>query len=235
MLIQHGNYAKVWKAFEECSAWKMLRISLTGTYQVRTEREPWSKNIAQRYPTYIAKCICLFPYKVNIFQRIEHVNLERGLEYANWCLQNLESCSFFLHRIIFSEVIGLHVTREVDKRSAALFGTKSCHETHNMSTHSNEMTVWNVLPVIAGIAPYYLVDSMVDWEGYLLFSSQYFLRSLQRISEQAFFIHDGVSAHYSSLGRQLSDSCLPAFWTGSADPIVWPSCLPDLLPFDFLM
>lgn len=114
----------------------------------------------------------MFPCKLKRGKRLELAEYEAHLAYASWCFQNLEFCSSFPHRIVFSGDCEFYVSGEWDKQKVQTWGAKNPHEDCDMSEKSKKVPAWSALSDNESYRTLIFDDAIVDGNIYLCLMSQ---------------------------------------------------------------
>lgn len=175
----------------------------------------------------------MFPYKINILQELQDQDPAARTWFANWCMENIQSDSSFLNRIIFSDECVFHVDGKVNKHNVRIWGTENPHDYREVARDSEKVTVWCAMSVNEVIGPYYFDEPNFNGASYLHLLNRFFLSMLPNLSQDTIFQQDGAPPHYSREVRDLLDEKLPDSWIGRGGPTNWPPRSPDLTPLDF--
>lgn len=177
----------------------------------------------------------MFPYKLQVVQQLEDGDYTARIEFAQWCLQNIQGDSSFLNRVIYSDECVFHVDGKVNKHNVRIWGTENPHERREVARDSEKVTVWCAMSANQVFGPYYFDSPIVTGESYKQLLTNYFLPMLPSLPPDAIFQQDGAPPHYSLEVRQLLDEKLPDSWIGRGGPTRWPPRSPDLTPLDFFL
>lgn len=84
----------------------------------------------------------MFPYKLQVVQQLEDRDYTARIEFAQWCLQNIQGDASFLNRVIYSDECVFHVDGKVNKHNVRIWGTENPHERREVARDSEKVTVW---------------------------------------------------------------------------------------------
>jgi hypothetical protein len=101
----------------------------------------------------------LFPYKVQIAQKIPENSIQKRLEFCNKMLGKYEINSDLLNNIWFTDESHFYLDGHCNKQNMRIWGTEKPENIIEKSAHPQYVTVWCAISAHGLIGPYFFENS----------------------------------------------------------------------------
>ena len=180
------------------------------------------------------KKLKLFPYKIQIVQKLEPQDRPNRQAFAETLLQRLRADGDYLRKIAFSDEASFSVDRVVNRHNCRIWGSEHPHETFEKPRFSPKVQVWCCVHHSQIVGPYFFNDPTVTGANYLDMLQNYAMPQLERIPD-LIYQQDGAPPHWSLDVRAYLDDVFQDAWIGRGGPTAWPARSPDITPLDFFL
>lgn len=179
----------------------------------------------------------MFPYKVQLTQRLLETDKPRRLAYANNVSRMKEAEPDFWERILMTDEAHFTLSGAVNKQNCRMWGTDNPHIIHETPLHDEKVTVWAGVCSKTIIGPFFFrAGETVNGDRYRWMLAHFVLPQMREKGLKEFwFQQDGATCHTARstmdylrrkfLGRVISKG-------GDID---WPPRSPDLAAPDFFL
>ena len=184
----------------------------------------------------------VYPFKVQIKQRIRVNDRVARLDFANWMTDKLEGSPQLLSKIWFSDEAHFYLSGHVNNQNYRFWGCKNTHMIVEKPLHVVKCTVWCAVASSGIIGPYFFEENdeavTVNGARYRKMLSRYFVPNLKRkfgnIRHQ-WFQQDGATAHTAKPTLNLIRSNFGQRIISLKTDHSWPPYSPDLNPLDYYL
>ncbi|GBM46850.1 hypothetical protein AVEN_271170-1 [Araneus ventricosus] len=125
----------------------------------------------------------LFPYKIQIHQRLSQRSVEQRLEFANTIVEMIDNDQFDVNMLWCSDEAHFHLDGYVNRQNWRVWGTENPHFAIEKSLYPRRVTVWCALSS-RGIVEAIFFEQTVDSARYVEALRNQFIPAIQ--SEQDF-------------------------------------------------
>lgn len=139
----------------------------------------------------------MFPYKLQVEHNSEDRDYTACIEFAKWCLENIQEDASFQFQVIYYDGSVFKVNGKVNKRNIRVQARKNRHETREVARDSEIVTVWCAMFVNQVISAYYFNSSVLTGETYKVLLTNYFLSVLPSLTSDEILKQEGTPYHYS--------------------------------------
>lgn len=191
----------------------------------------------------LRKDLGIFPYKIQVGQRLERSDIERRFNFANEICQLIDEEGFDLNKIIFSDEAHFYLDGYVNRQNYRIWGSQKPEITITKPLHPIKVTVWAGICSEGFLGPIFLESNeTVDRAVYNRILNTAFEEAKDKgWIDDFWFQQDGATPHIASEnmalirktfgGRVISRNFPSAYGEGLA----WPPYSPDLTPMDFFV
>ncbi|XP_054160040.1 uncharacterized protein LOC128958250 [Oppia nitens] len=191
---------------------------------------------------HILKSIDMFPYKIQITQKLGKYDIERRFDFANDVIQKIDTGAIDINKIWFSDEAHFWLEGYVNKQNCRQWGTQKPEFSVAVPLHSKRVTVWCAMSANAIIGPIFLEES-VTGIVYLDKCIEPFIEIVDGMGkiDNYWFQQDGARAHRTMDVLDRIQKCFEDRVIGLDFPektgsgIDWPPYSPDLTPLDFFL
>lgn len=183
----------------------------------------------------------MFPYKIQITQKLLPADKPRRLAYANFVINLAQNEVNFWRKIIMSDEAHFLLNGSVNKHNSRYYATENPQIIHEEPLHDEKVTVW--CGVCAGgiIGPYFFENSRgkaisINTERYCDMIRNFLQPELEdREMEEYWFQQDGATPHTSAATIDLLKRTFPNRLISKSGNFDWPPRSPDLTAPDFFL
>ena len=180
------------------------------------------------------KKLGLFPYKIQIVQKMEHQDRPNRRAFARTLLRRSTADRDYIRKIAFTDEATFSVDQVVNRHNCRIWGTENPHETFEKPRVSPKVQVWCGVHHSQIVGPYFFEEPTVTGANYLEMLQTYAIPQLNRIPHLV-FQQDGAAPHWSRAVRAYLDDAFPDNWIGRGGPTAWLARSPDFTPCDFFL
>jgi hypothetical protein len=185
----------------------------------------------------------LFPYKIQVQQRLSSENALKRFEFADVLLPMISDGKINPKHVWFSDEAHFHLDGYVNKQNWRFWGNENPHIVHQKSLHPRRTTVWCALSAHGIIGPVFIHEN-IDSQLYVKILNENFIPNIQGMEtdmSQTWFMQDGARPHrteqvFALLNEYFGEKIIAL---DSAriigEGIDWPPYSPDLNPCDFYL
>ncbi len=190
------------------------------------------------------KKLKLFPYKIQIVQKIPENSIQKRLEFCHKMLGKLANNSDFLKNIWFTDESHFYLDGHCNKQNMRYWGTQKPENYIEKSAHPKYVTVWCAISAQGLIGPYFFENSneeriIVNQSNYQNMIENYFVPKLRDLVGDKFddqiFMQDGASPHTAKQTMELLKKYFGEKIISIRCEDIWPPYSPDLNPCDFFL
>ena len=84
----------------------------------------------------------MYPYKIQICQKLHDGDFERRADFCSWFLQKDEEDPTFVGRLIMSDEAHFGLNECVNRQNFRFWGSENPMDIREISLHSEQVTVW---------------------------------------------------------------------------------------------
>lgn len=182
----------------------------------------------------------MHPYHLQLLQKLEGMDLQRRLDFANWILLKTDEIPDFVDKVLWTDEAHFSRNAQVNIHNAHYWSDTNPHwVAQSKHQYQWSFSVWCGIFDGRIIEPVF-IDHTLNAQRYLndvlRGPVEDFLCNLPLGHLVAtWFQHDGAPAHSSSLARAWLDGAFKGQWVGRHGPVAWPARSPDLTPLDFFL
>ena len=183
----------------------------------------------------------LFPYKVQLTQKLLPVDKPCRLEWAQRVLEMVETDENFWQKIIMSDEAHFTLTGTVNKQNYRFYGTENPQIINEVPLYAQKVTVWCGVCADMIIGPFFFEDEAgetvtVNQERYRDMVSD-FLMPIVRDNgmENFWFQQDGAPPHRARATINFLKQLFPGRLMSKNGDFEWPPRSPDLTAPDFFL
>jgi len=199
-----------------------------------------SKSTAHRI---VRQDLGLYPYKVQIMQKVSEYDVERRLNFANTIVEMIDSSTLDINKILFSDEAHFTLDGYVNRQNYRIWGSKRPELAVCTPLHPKKVACWAGLCAKGIVGPIFLKEGeKIDGETYLRILNEAFSEaSRRRMVEGYHFQQDGAPPHRTPRVLELIKSRFQDrvialdFSKSTGSGIDWPPKSPDLSPLDFYL
>ena len=190
----------------------------------------------------LRKDLCLFPYKVQVTQRIDKADLKKRLTFAQWFLDQNQADVNFLSHLIMSDEAHFDLSGYVNKQNCRIWARQNPYAIHERPLHDVRVTVWCGVTMRGIIGPFFFEDEngncvTVNSDRYKVMLEQFLFPKLKemKMSRGVWFQQDGATAHTA---KQCLTSLRGQFkcrLISRLGDVPWPPRSPDLTVPDYYL
>ena len=185
----------------------------------------------------------LFPYKIQIKQRLSPENAAKRLEFADIILPMIFNEELDPKQVWFSDEAHFHLDGYVNKQNWRFWGNQNPHIVHQRALHPRKTTVWCALSSYGIIGPVFIHEN-INSELYIKVLNENFIPTLRGMGvnmSETWFMQDGARPHRTQLVfdllyeyfREKIIALDSSRFVGEGTD--WAPYSPDLNPCDFYL
>lgn len=177
----------------------------------------------------------MFPYKVQITQRLLPTDEPRRLEYGKSVVRMAQVDSEFWNQILFTDEAHFHLSGGVNKQNCRFWGTDNPHIIHEKPLHDQKVTVWAGVSAKTIIGPFFFREGeTVDGDRYRWILAHYVIPKMREKNLLNFwFQQDGAPCHTAIKTMNFLKRKFPGRLMSKGGDIECPPRSPELTPLDF--
>lgn len=190
----------------------------------------------------VRKKLNLYPYKIQLFQELSPVDIDRRLEFASLMLQKILDRSINPKNICFSDEAHFWLTGYVNKQNYRFWAKENPTVFQTTSLKPQKLTVWCAISRHGIVGPIFF-DHTVNGERYERMLREEFIPAAYGLNsvEDFWFMQDGATPHKTKavfqcieehFSKRVIAQDYPSRCGGGMD---WPPYSPDLNPCDFFL
>ncbi len=103
----------------------------------------------------LKKVLKLFPYKVQLMQKLPESSFKKRLDFCNNMIQTLQLNPDLLNNIWFSDESHFHLNGYCNKQNMRILGAEKSEKFIEKSAHPEYVTVWCAISAQGLIGPYF--------------------------------------------------------------------------------
>lgn len=179
----------------------------------------------------------LFPYKVQLTQRILPTDRPRRLEYGQTVARMVDAEPDFWKQILMTDEAHFTLSGAVNKQNCRIWGTENPHEIHETPLHDQKVTAWAGVCAKTIIGPFFFREGeTVDGNRYRWMLAHYVCPQMcEKGLDGYWFQQDGAPCHTANQTMQFLQRKFPGRVVSKNGDIDWPPRSPDLTPPDFFL
>ena len=183
----------------------------------------------------------MYPYKVQIFQKLQEGDFERRAKFCVCFKERLEEDPDFLGRLIMSDEAHFALNGSVSRQNLRFWTTENLREIMETPLHSARVTVWCGFAETSKIGPFFFQTAngqavTVNGERYGEMLKGYFIPAVDNMDlVNPFFQQDGATCHTTRENMSVLRSRFPGHVISRFGDIEWPARSPDLSQLDFFL
>ncbi len=186
----------------------------------------------------------LFPYKVQLMQKLPESSFKKRLDFCNKMLEKIQSDSDLLNKIWFSDESHFYLDGHINKQNMRIWGSEKPEKIIEKSSHPQYVTVWCAISAQGLIGPYFFEDSnekkiVVNQSNYQNMIENYFVPELRNKVgnnfDEQIFMQDGASPHTAKKTMELLEKFFGEKIISNKSVDFWPPYSPDLNPCDYFL
>lgn len=183
----------------------------------------------------------MYPYKIQITQKILPADKPRRLAYANFVINMAQTEVGFWRNIIMSDEAHFMLSGAVNKHNSRYYATENPEIIHEEPLHDQKVSVWCGIYAGGIIGPYFFENSRgkavtVNGPRYREMITDFLQQELQdRELNNYWFQQDGATAHTAAETIDLLKPMFPNRLISKNGDFDWPPRSPDLTAPDFFL
>ena len=181
----------------------------------------------------LRKHLKMFPYKIQIVQKLEPQDRPNRQFFAETLLEREATNPGYLKKIVFTDESTFSVHGEVNRHNCRIWATENPHVTFEKPRVSPKTQVWCAVHYSQIVGPYFFEEPTVTGANYLECLRTFAIPQIRQIPNVDEFQQDGAPPHWSLNVRDYLDATFPDAWIGRGGPTAWPARSPDITPLDF--
>ncbi|GBM69071.1 hypothetical protein AVEN_275702-1 [Araneus ventricosus] len=136
----------------------------------------------------------LFPYKIQIHQRLSQRSVEQRLEFANTIVEMIDNHQFDVNMLWCRDEAHFHLDGYVNRQNWSIWGTENPHFAIEKSLYPRRVTVWSALSS-RGIVGAIFFEQTVNSARYVETLRNQFIPAIQSEPdfESMWFMQDGAT------------------------------------------
>lgn len=185
--------------------------------------------------------LSLFPYKIQLTQKLQQNDSKKRLDFANWFLKKCEDETFLSH-LMMSDEAHFYLDGMVSKQNCRIWAEENPMEVHEQGLHGLYVTVWCGITMRGIVGPYFFENEegdrvTVTGERYKDMFENFVLPQLKnlKLSRGLWFQQDGATSHTSNVSMGLLKRKFKGTLISNKGDIPWPPRSPDLTAPDFYL
>ena len=183
--------------------------------------------------------MALYPYKVQLTQKLRLGDKARRLEWCHWLLKRPEE---FRGRVWMTDEAKFHLDGTVSKQNCRYWSQDNPQLTMQRDLYPPSVTVWCAISARGIVGPFFFWEEgesvTVTAKRYAAMLENFFIPSLTSRGEslrQAWFQQDGATPHVAKSVLQLLKRTFKGRVISKAAAVPWPPRSPDLTAPDFFL
>lgn len=179
----------------------------------------------------------LFPYKVQLTQRILPTDHTRRLVYGQTVARKVDTEPDFWKTILMTDEAHFTLSGGVNKQNCRIWGTDNPHAIHETPLHDQKVTVWAGICAKTIIGPFFFrQNETVNGKRYRWMLAHYVCPQMRQKGLDGYrFQQDGAPCHTANETIQFLQRKFPGRLMSKRGDIDWPPRSPDLTPPDFFL
>jgi len=184
----------------------------------------------------------LFPYKIQLIQKLKRGDKARRLEWCDWLLEKVERQHCFLNNLWMSDEAKFCLDGTVSKQNCRYWSEENPQLTSQKSQFPGAVTAWCAVSSSGIIGPFFFEQdgqpTTVTSRRYCDMLTSLFLpalRARRRSLRRVWFQQDGATAHTSKAAISLLQENFNNRVISKEASVVWPPRSPDLTVPDFFL
>lgn len=179
----------------------------------------------------------MFPYKVQLTQRILEKDNSRRVAYANNVDKVSEMEPDFWERFLMTDEAHFTLSGSVNKQNCRFWGEENPHAVHQIPLHDQKVTVWAGVCSKTIIGPFFFkVGETVNGDRYRWMLAHSVLPEMREKGlEDFWFQQDGATCHTAGSTMKFLQQKFPGRVVSKGGDIDWPPRSPDLTAPDFFL
>lgn len=200
--------------------------------ETSTRRRSTQLGLSRRSVQRILATLALFPYKIQIVQKIRPTDYQKRLDFAMSLQQKVEEDPDFIHKLIMSDEAHFTLNGFVNKQNSRIWAKENPRSIHQRELHALKCTVWCGVSSEKIYGPYFFeneVGATITVNG-----AQYrallenFLRPAVQNRPELWFQQDGATPHTASDTMDLVRDIFGDQIISRRSNFNWPPRSPDL-------
>lgn len=190
----------------------------------------------------LRKKLKLFPYKLQVTQRILRGDKAKRKRFCRWFLRKVQTNPRFINLLIMSDEAVFTLDGCVLKHNSRIWSDENPHAAIQRSEFSPSLTVWCAVCSRGVVGPYFFEEGggpvTVNGPRYRHMLQHWFLPALERegISvDHAWFQQDGATSHTAWATLDLLAETFGSRVISKDFDEIWPPRSPDLTACDFFL
>ena len=187
------------------------------------------------------KDLHLFPYKIQLTQKLLPQDHASRRAYANNMLQLVNDNPDFHEKIIMSDEAHFHLDGYVNKQNSRFWADGNPQIIHESPLHPEKVTVWCGIWSGGVIGPYFFEDGngitvTVTGERYRQMIDTFLTPKMETLGLlNMWFQQDGATSHTANATMRLLHNLFPDQIISRNGDVQWPPRSPDLTAPDFFL
>ena len=184
----------------------------------------------------------LFPYKLQLTQKLKRGDKARRLEWSHWLLSKVRRCPRFLSTLWMSDEADFHLDGNVVKQNCRFWSEENPQVTLPQEQFSAHVTVWCGVSEKGIVGPFFFEEAghttTVNSSRYSRMLTHFFLPNLRQRGvalHTSWFQHDGATAHTAKATMRLLKEHFKTRVISKNGAVGWPPRSPDLTVPDFFL
>ena len=197
----------------------------------------------------LIKDLHLYPYRIQIKQKLTPADKEKRVEMCNWFTETIEDNPDFLEDVWFSDEAHFNLSGHVNIKNNVFWGSEPPNEVLQRPLHSIKCTAWAAISKHGIIGPFFFEDAQgntetVNKERYLVVLNKFWrelgVRSRRRGQNRVdrgvqWFQQDGAPPHTANVTLAWLDQKFPDRLVSRRRDPEWAPHSPDLSPPDLYL
>lgn len=181
----------------------------------------------------------LFPYKIQLVQKLNPEDFVLRLEYARAVLNLVDQNENFLSNLMMTDEAHFHLNGFVNKQNNRFWGSQNPKNLHQKSLHAIRVTVWCGITAQKVYGPFFFendqgVCETINGERYRVMLQNFLFPQLPP-NANIWFQQDGATAHTARATMDLLRQQFPNRIISKNGDLRWPPRSPDLTAPDFFL
>ena len=183
----------------------------------------------------------LFPYKLQLVQRLHRGDKAKRLRFCHWLLSKWRLSSF-RKGLLMTDEAHFHLDGSVVKQNCRVWGAEQPHEVAFRQGHSPHVTVWCGVASWGIVGPFFFEEGrkVVTVTGirYCRMLEDYLLPQLEHYhvaQSRVWFQQDGARPHTAASTLTHLQRAFPGKVLSKGGSVEWPPRSPDLSLPDFFL
>ncbi|XP_053946986.1 uncharacterized protein LOC128855816 isoform X2 [Anastrepha ludens] len=194
----------------------------------------------QSLQTIMHKDLDLFPYKIQMVNKLNAADLPIRLEFCQKILQMVEEDQNMLNCLFMSDEVHFDLNGNVNKQNCRIWSTSNPQILHETELHPLRVTVWCAVSSRCIVGPYFFEENghtvTVTGDRYLKMLKEFFYPELRRKRipfNSVWFQQDGATSHIAQTVMTELRRKFPNKLISRNSEFRWPPRSPDLTAPDF--